>query len=130
MRTHTRLTVLLCATAALGAALAGTARADDYDHVDLVFEAFCDGNGDVSDGEFFLEEHDVGPLDDQDHVFAFDGIDDPELGFEVEWDDSCVKVPVDVTLTGAAGSGGSFSAGSVFSATAPGTLVATGPLTL
>jgi hypothetical protein len=130
MRRFTRLAVALCATTALGGGAAGTAHADEYDHVDLVFEAFCDENGAVTDGEFLLEEHDVGPLADQDHVFTFDGVDDTDLGFEVEWDEGCVRSDVDVTLTGAVGSGGSFSAGSVFSATAPGTLGATGPLTL
>ncbi|MDA0181625.1 hypothetical protein OJ997_15070 [Solirubrobacter phytolaccae] len=130
MGSFNRFAVVLCATAVLGGVGAGTAYADEYDHVDLVLEAFCDGNGDVSEGEFLLEEHGVGPLADQDQVFTFDGVDDTDLGFEVEWDDGCDQVPVDVTLTGASGSGGSFSAGSVFSATAPSTLGATGPLTL
>lgn len=130
MRSLSRFAVALCATTALGAGATATAYADDYDHVDLVLEAFCDENGDVTDGEFLLEEHDVGPLADQGQVFVFDGVDDTALGFEVEWDDACDPVPVDVALTGATGSGGSFSAGTVFSATAPGTLGATGPLTL
>jgi len=131
MRSTRRLAAALCAAAALGAVgTTATAHADDYDHVDLVFEAFCDGEGKVSDGEFVLEEHEVGPLADQAHVFSFDGVDDTDVGFEVEWDGSCDPTDVDVTLSGATGSGGSFAAGTVFGATAPSTLDAVGPLTL